>query len=57
MNPTTDLNPNIDKGFAIVTMVDENAAQTAIRDVNGLSIDGERELLVSDTLQIQPTHT
>ena len=35
------------KGWAIVTMIDANAAQAAIRDLNGVSIDGGKPIKVS----------
>ena len=33
---------NTGKGFAFVTMIDGNAAQTAIRELNGASVDGQQ---------------
>ena len=38
---------NTGKGYAFVTMIDENAAQAAIRDLNGVSIDGGKPIKVS----------
>ena len=32
---------NTEKGYAFVTMVDEDAAQAAMRELNGASIDGQ----------------
>ena len=32
---------NTGKGYAFVTMVDEDAAQAAMRELNGTSIDGQ----------------
>lgn len=32
---------NTGKGYAFVTMVDEDAAQAAMRELNGASIDGQ----------------
>lgn len=37
---------NTGKGYAFVTMIDENAAQAAIRDLNGVSIDGGKPIKV-----------
>ena len=38
---------NTGNGYAFVTMIDENAAQAAIRDLNGVSIDGGKPIKVS----------
>ena len=32
---------NTGKGYAFVTMVDDDAAQAAMRELNGTSIDGQ----------------
>ena len=36
-----------EKGWAIITMIDGNAAVAAIRDLNGVSIDGGKPIKVS----------
>ena len=38
---------NTRKGYAFVTMIDKNAAQAAIRDFNGVSLDGGKPIKVS----------
>ena len=42
---------NTGKGYAFVTMIDENAAQAAIRDLNGVSIDGGKPIKVSKSIK------
>ena len=37
---------NTGKGYAFVTMIDENAAQAAISQLNGVSIDGGKPIKV-----------
>ena len=39
-----------EKGWAIVTMIDGNAAVAAIRDLNGVAIDGGKPIKVSDAV-------
>ena len=38
---------NTGKGYAFVTMIDGNAAFAAIREMNGVSIDGGKPMKVS----------